>query len=111
MKNVFVICMAILVLAGSVHAQKNDSPFEFQLKKVADDIYVAFREEPLRAPVEGNVTIIVNENDVVVVDASGTPEGGNNIIALIHFWFVILFVSTPGSYFHVVSFCFVRYSR
>ncbi|MCZ6659420.1 MAG: MBL fold metallo-hydrolase, partial [Gammaproteobacteria bacterium] len=47
---------------------------------ITDDIHVAYRPEPLRYLVEGNVTIIVNEHDVVVVDGSGSPEAARQVI-------------------------------
>jgi cyclase len=55
--------------------------FDIRLQKVVDGVYVASRAEPLRPYVEGNVTIIVNEHDVVVVDAGGSPRVARSIIA------------------------------
>jgi glyoxylase-like metal-dependent hydrolase (beta-lactamase superfamily II) len=48
---------------------------------VVDGVYVASRADPLRPYVEGNVTIIINEHDVVVVDAGGSPRIARNVIA------------------------------
>jgi glyoxylase-like metal-dependent hydrolase (beta-lactamase superfamily II) len=55
--------------------------FTTRVRRIAPDVYVASRPEVLRYWVEGNVTIIVNQADVVVVDASGTPEMARNVIA------------------------------
>lgn len=55
--------------------------FDIRVQKVVDGVYVASRPEPLRPYVEGNVTIIINEHDVVVVDAGGSPRVARNIIA------------------------------
>ena len=55
--------------------------FDVRVQKVADGVYVASRAEPLRPYVEGNVTLIINEHDVVVVDAGGSPRIARNIIA------------------------------
>jgi len=49
--------------------QRTRPLFDFEITKVADGVYVALRPDPLRYFVEGNVTIIVNDRDVVVVDA------------------------------------------
>ena len=54
--------------------------FDIRLHKVVDGVYVAARPEPLRPYVEGNVTIIINEHDVVVVDAGGSPRVARSII-------------------------------
>lgn len=55
--------------------------FDIRVQKVVDGIYVASRAEPVRPYVEGNVTIIINEHDVVVVDAGGSPRAARNVIA------------------------------
>lgn len=68
--------------AGSAREAPDDQGlFTIDFQKIADDVYVASRPEPLRFMVEGNVTIIVNDRDVVVVDASGTPETARKVIA------------------------------
>jgi glyoxylase-like metal-dependent hydrolase (beta-lactamase superfamily II) len=68
----------LLLLAASASAT---DIFDLRLQKVVDGVYVASRAEPLRPYVEGNVTIIINERDVVVVDAGGSPCIARNIIA------------------------------
>ena len=57
--------------------------FDIRVDKVVDGVYVASRAEPLRPYVEGNVTIIINEHDVVLVDAGGSPRAARNVIAAI----------------------------
>ena len=49
--------------------------------QIAEGVHVASRPEPLRPYVEGNVTIIINDRDVVVVDASGSPRVAREVIA------------------------------
>jgi glyoxylase-like metal-dependent hydrolase (beta-lactamase superfamily II) len=56
---------------------------DLDVKQIARDVYVASRPDPLRYFVEGNATIIVNEQDVVVVDGGGSPEAGRNLVAAI----------------------------
>ena len=66
--------------ACHVSGQETDL-YAIKIKKIKDGIYLAYRPEPLRLFVEGNVTIIINENDVVVVDAGGAPQAAKNVIA------------------------------
>jgi glyoxylase-like metal-dependent hydrolase (beta-lactamase superfamily II) len=68
----------LLLVASSATAT---DIFDIRVQKVVDGVYVASRPEPLRPYVEGNVTIIVNEHDVVVVDAGGSPRAARNVIA------------------------------
>ena len=69
--------------AGSICAQTPAASevLEIKFKKLRDDIYVAYRPDTLKYWVEGNVTIIINESDVVVVDASGAPRSAQIVIA------------------------------
>jgi glyoxylase-like metal-dependent hydrolase (beta-lactamase superfamily II) len=85
--------MRILALALAIAACTKPAPiapsepgsridlYATTLSRIADGIYVAKRPEPLRLFVEGNVTIIINERDVVVVDAGGAPQAARNVIA------------------------------
>ncbi len=59
---------------------KSSDLFTVKIKKVTENVYVAYRPEPLRYFVEGNATIIINEQDVVVVDAGGAPLAARNTI-------------------------------
>lgn len=58
-------------------------PFQHELRKIRDDIYVAVRPDVNRVPVTGNITLIINEHDVVVVDSGRTPAAAENVIALL----------------------------
>lgn len=59
------------------------APQGFHLTQVAPHIYAAIRTEPGRNIVNGNSTIIVNDSDVIVVDATGTPASAKELIAAI----------------------------
>jgi len=58
-------------------------PRDLEFMQVSDEIHVAFRPVPLRYWVEGNVTIILNEQDVVVVEGSGTDRSAEQVIGYI----------------------------
>ncbi len=74
-------CCIILLCALPVFSQTAQTEFyQHKFIKVSDDIYVAVRPEPFRIPFEGNVTFIINDKYVVVVDASGTPKGADDVI-------------------------------
>lgn len=55
----------------------------FELVEVAPGVHAAIRTEPGRNVVNGNSTIIVNDSDVVVVDATGTSTAARELIAAI----------------------------
>jgi glyoxylase-like metal-dependent hydrolase (beta-lactamase superfamily II) len=57
--------------------------YDFELRRLVDGIYVAVRPDVFRQPVEGNLTFIVNAEDVVVVDAGGTMASAESAIKLL----------------------------
>jgi glyoxylase-like metal-dependent hydrolase (beta-lactamase superfamily II) len=57
--------------------------YDYELRRVADGIHVAVRPDVFRQPVEGNLTFIVNADDVVVVDAGGTQASAESAIKLL----------------------------
>ena len=68
----------------------------FELVPVASGVYAAIRTEPSSNVVIGNSLVIVNDADVVVVDAGGTPASARALIAAIR-------RLTPYPVSHVVS--------
>ncbi|MCZ6727387.1 MAG: MBL fold metallo-hydrolase [Acidobacteria bacterium] len=80
-----LVVAAGLVLAGvaSVSARTGTDPWLIEFRQVTEDIHLAYRPVPLRYQVEGNVTLIFNETDVVVVDGSGSPRAARKVIAYI----------------------------
>ncbi len=72
--------IALLLVAAAAAAQESDL-YDIRVAKITDGVYVASRPDPLRSYVEGNVTIIINERDVVVVDASGSPRAARKVIS------------------------------
>lgn len=70
---------ALLALVAALAAPTDSLVVE----QVAPSVHVARQAEPITYPVEGNVTIIVNESDVVVVDAGRTPRSARALIEAI----------------------------
>jgi glyoxylase-like metal-dependent hydrolase (beta-lactamase superfamily II) len=73
-------CILALAVAHSAATQPISDPRDLEFTRVTEDIHVAFRPDPLRYWVEGNVTLIFNENDVVVVDGSGSNRSAKQVI-------------------------------
>lgn len=71
--------MLLLSFKNYAQEQKN-SLYSFTLKKITEGIYVSQRPEPLRETVDGNFVIIVNDLDVMVIDATVTPTGAKAVI-------------------------------
>jgi len=53
----------------------------FELERVAEGVYVARRTEPAGLMVDANSMIVVNERDVVVVDANVGPGSAKEVLA------------------------------
>ncbi|HYR28890.1 MAG TPA: MBL fold metallo-hydrolase [Thermoanaerobaculia bacterium] len=72
--------LLLALLAPRVLAAESDL-YDIRVSRIADGVYVAARPDPLRSYVEGNVTILINDRDVVVVDAGGSPRAARKVIA------------------------------
>lgn len=77
----FILSFLLATTTASYGQGGSSGPLDIKFKKLRDDIYLAYRPETLRYWVEGNVVIIVNDSDVVVVDASGSPRSAQTVIA------------------------------
>jgi glyoxylase-like metal-dependent hydrolase (beta-lactamase superfamily II) len=74
--------------ASTIEAPRTLTParttaWDLELVPLRDGLYLLRRPDVLRQPVEPNVLVIVNEADVVVVDAGGTPLAAENAIRLV----------------------------
>lgn len=86
--NIRLHASALLVGLGvslTAHAESfgppmGQGPFDRALAQVAPGVYVSVRPDPFRNPAEGNISFIVNDEDVVVVDAGGTELSAENAI-------------------------------
>ncbi len=76
----FRYLIALLLLLSP---QTGDGPYDVAFNQVREGIWMAYRPDPFRSPVFGNVTIIVTEQDVVVVDAGSSPRAARRIIGQI----------------------------
>jgi glyoxylase-like metal-dependent hydrolase (beta-lactamase superfamily II) len=73
----------LVILALLLSPQAGDGPYDLSFREVRDGVWMAYRPDPYRSPVFGNVTIILTEQDVVVVDAGSSPRAARHIIAKI----------------------------
>lgn len=53
----------------------------FQIEKLADGVYGLLWKDPVQSPVEGNSLFIINDRDVVVVDAGYLPSTTRRMVA------------------------------
>ncbi len=60
--------------------QSGDGPYDLAFDEVRDGVWMVYRPDPYRSPVFGNVTIIITQQDVVVVDAGSSPRAARKII-------------------------------
>ncbi len=65
---IFAICLC------SMQASGQSSKREYDLKKLAEGVYSFTWKEPLQNPIENNSLFIINDTDVVVVDACWWPS-------------------------------------
>jgi len=76
--------LPLLVILGLLLSpQAGDGPYDLAFTEVRNGVWMAYRPDPYRSPVFGNVTIILTEQDVVVVDAGSSPRAARHIIAKI----------------------------
>jgi glyoxylase-like metal-dependent hydrolase (beta-lactamase superfamily II) len=81
MKSLVVLLSMLAVLPRPASA--DGGIYDLELVPVKPQIYLIRRPDPLRQPVECNVTFIVNDQDVIVVDGGGSPLSATNAIKLI----------------------------
>jgi cyclase len=70
-----------LLLIASCCAFETRASADFELKQVANGIYVALRNEPAGLTFVSNSTFIINDDDVVVVDTGVGPATAKSLIA------------------------------
>lgn len=70
-----MISLALMAVLGFAPSESADS--YLAIEKLTPNIYAAIRKEPPGLAVDCNVTFIVNERDVVVVDTNIGPESAS----------------------------------
>ena len=68
------------LLATSVPAAAVAQLAPARVERLASDVYAVIRKYPQEDPSDANSTIIVNEHDVIVVDANITPSSSRMVI-------------------------------
>lgn len=85
----FAACVALLPgTVGAAVGTTDTAPaatgvYDLTLVPLGHDVYLLQRPDPFRQPVEPNALFIVNDSDVVVVDAGGSKLAAENAIRLI----------------------------
>jgi glyoxylase-like metal-dependent hydrolase (beta-lactamase superfamily II) len=75
-----VSCFATLPVQAEDFFGMREDPFAVEIEQLADGVYVARRPFSWRLPVQANVTIVINDEDVVLVDGAGLPAHAEHII-------------------------------
>jgi cyclase len=81
-----VVVFGLLFWAGSGSAAPPELPHDsaIEVEKVADGVYAVLRSaHPEEQPGHSNSVIIINDEDVVVVDATRMPSEARKIIAVV----------------------------
>jgi glyoxylase-like metal-dependent hydrolase (beta-lactamase superfamily II) len=81
------LCALVLSMASGLAAQAQPvmpTDAEIEVVKVAEGVYAVLRSQhPDEQPGHSNSVIIINDEDVVVVDATRMPSQARKIIALV----------------------------
>ena len=78
--NSLWISIFLISLQAAAGAAADDA-YQINIREIRKDIYLAYRPDVTRPPVEGNTTIIIGETGVVVVDSNGTDLPAERVIA------------------------------
>src|SRR6476620_7572524 len=62
-------------------AQSSNPAKNFKVEKLAEGVYAVIRQDSVGFMVDGNNVFIINDNDVVVVDANGAPGITREVLA------------------------------
>ena len=73
-----LLVLVTQVASSPLAAQRPDPGFE--MTRIAHGVYAAVRADSSANVVHGNTTVIINDADVVVVDAAGTPAAARRVI-------------------------------
>ena len=79
--NLLRLCLCLLTAFAAAPAAVFGQTPNFELVKLAEGVYLARRTEPAGLTVNANSVFIINEADVVVVDATLTPGTAREALA------------------------------
>ena len=77
MRTILVVAVSLALIASPGYGQASS----IRTEKLADGVYAILRGTEPANPSDANTTVIINENDVVVVDANITPGSSRRVIA------------------------------
>ncbi|MBL8204811.1 MAG: MBL fold metallo-hydrolase [Blastocatellia bacterium] len=81
-KTVFLLLLFVGMLNVSPIAVQPQSPASnFEIQKLAEGIYAAIRKQPPLMSFDPNNVFIINDDDVIVVDANASLAGTKELIA------------------------------
>jgi glyoxylase-like metal-dependent hydrolase (beta-lactamase superfamily II) len=72
--------LAIVLLSAGPPTARAQGAHELAALELKPGVWFLQRPNPMRIPVEGNVVVIVNADDVVVIDSGGMPVTAENAI-------------------------------
>ncbi|HLK27275.1 MAG TPA: MBL fold metallo-hydrolase [Puia sp.] len=73
-------CLLFCLVFGKAALAQQHTKKEYDIKKLAEGVYSFTWKDPLQNPIEGNSLFIINESDVVVVDACQWPSSAQTMI-------------------------------
>jgi len=95
-----------VALLGTVLLGSDAGPYDLVFEDLAPGVFVASRPDAIRLPVEGNVTVVIGDRGVVVMDAGGSPASARQVIAEIRRRTAVpvrYLVNSHGHYDHVAG--------
>lgn len=75
------IALATLVAVHAPADSQSNPAANFEVQPVAENVYAVIRKDPPGLMVDANNVFIVNDDDVVVVDANGAPAITREVLA------------------------------
>lgn len=78
--NKIYCCLIFVFYLFTIQAVGQATHKEYDIKKLAEGVYSFTWKDPLQNPLEGNSLFIINDSDVVVVDACAWPSSAQIMI-------------------------------
>ncbi|HKO99885.1 MAG TPA: MBL fold metallo-hydrolase [Pyrinomonadaceae bacterium] len=79
-RNSILLLLATALAIACLHMNVSAQAGDFEVRKIANGVYVAMRTEPPGLTVIGNSVFIINDKDVVVVDTTLTPGTASELL-------------------------------